>query len=275
MHQLGPAQDEDGARDVFGQDLALQQGSLCVELAQLVLLDAVDLGALRAPTTGKDTRTSHDTVGIDPVHPNTVLTEFGGAQSHLVCLVRLRRTVGDVVGPGEYRVLARDVDDVATHGLGHHHLRCGLAHQKRTARHHGLLAVPVFDRCVLEALGDREARVVHHEIDATVGEHALVDGVHDLFGRGHVHADRDGPVAAAEFLGYQLRTFEITVGNDHARAFGAQSARRRGANSRAAAGHERDARRQGLGRRHPAKLLLFEFPVLDAELLLLGDGGVG
>src|SRR3954452_2201920 len=48
------AQHEDGVGAVLRQHLALEKRPLGVELAEILLLDAVDLSALRSPTAGED-----------------------------------------------------------------------------------------------------------------------------------------------------------------------------------------------------------------------------
>ena len=52
-----------------------------------------------------------------------MLAELGCEQAHLMRLVGLGGTVGDVVGTREERVLAGDVHDVAAHALVDHRTR--------------------------------------------------------------------------------------------------------------------------------------------------------
>ena len=142
----GPTEHEDGVGDVLRQHLALEQGALGVELAEVLLLDAVDRGALGAPAAGEDAGALDHAVGVDAVDLDAVLAELGGQQPHLVGLVGLGRAVRDVVGPGEERVLRGDVDDVAAHLLLDQHLRRGLGDQERALGHHVVLEVPVARR---------------------------------------------------------------------------------------------------------------------------------
>ena len=51
-----PVSANDGVGDVLGQHLALEQGALGVVLAQVLLVHAVDRGALGAPAAGEDAR---------------------------------------------------------------------------------------------------------------------------------------------------------------------------------------------------------------------------
>src|SRR6184192_4298148 len=113
--QVPAGEGEDGGGDVLGEHLALEEGPLGVELAQLVLGYAVHGGALGAPPAGEDAGPAYDAVGVDAVDADAVLAQLGGEQPYLVRLVGLCRAVGDVVRPGEHRVLGGDVDDVAAH----------------------------------------------------------------------------------------------------------------------------------------------------------------
>src|SRR6476659_3300576 len=54
LAQVATDKREDRGRDMLGQDLALEQRPLRVELAELVLRDPVRPGAVRAPTLGED-----------------------------------------------------------------------------------------------------------------------------------------------------------------------------------------------------------------------------
>ena len=97
LAQVAAGQGEHRGRDVLGQDLALEQRPLGVELAELVLGDAVGPGPVGAPALGEDPRAADDAVGVDAVDPDPELAELGGEQPDLVGLVGLRRAVGDVV----------------------------------------------------------------------------------------------------------------------------------------------------------------------------------
>ena len=172
---FGTAQREDGVGAVLGQDLALEQRALGVELAEVLLVDAVDGGALRAPAAGEDAGAADDAVGVDAVDLDAVLAELGGQQPHLVGLVGLHRGVGDVVGAGEDGVLGRDVDDVAAEPLVDQHPRGGPRDEERALGHHVVLEVPVGDGGVEQRLGQRETGVVDDQVEAAEGEHRGVD----------------------------------------------------------------------------------------------------
>src|SRR5690625_1820266 len=135
--------DVDGVGDVFGEHFSCQSGALRVGGAQVFFLDAVGRGAVGAPPGGEDTRALHHAVGVDAVDLDSVFTQFDGQQAHLVGLVGLGGGVGDVVGPGEHRVLGGDVDDVSAHVLFDEDLRGGLGDQEGALGHHIVLAVPV------------------------------------------------------------------------------------------------------------------------------------
>src|SRR4029077_13680056 len=62
LTQIAAGQGEDRGRDVLGQDLALEQRSLGIELAELVLWDAVRPGPIRTPALGEDPGPADDTV---------------------------------------------------------------------------------------------------------------------------------------------------------------------------------------------------------------------
>src|SRR5690606_10630393 len=99
-----------GIRDVLGHDLALEDGAVRVELAEILFGDAVGRGTVRAPSGGEDPGAAHHAVGVDAVHADAELAQLHGQQAHLVGLVGLRGGVGDVVRAGEDRVLRGDVD---------------------------------------------------------------------------------------------------------------------------------------------------------------------
>src|SRR3954447_25952258 len=105
VRHVRTAEHEHGVGTVLGQHLALEQGALGVELAEVLLLHAVDLGTLRAPAAGEDAGALDHAVGVHAVDLDAVLAELGREQPHLVGLVGLDRGVGDVVGPGEDGVL--------------------------------------------------------------------------------------------------------------------------------------------------------------------------
>ena len=76
---------------------------------------------------------------------------------------------------GEERVLRGDVDDVAAEALVDEHARGGLRHEERALGHHVVLQVPVRLGGLQQRLGERQARIVHDEVEAAEGEHRVVD----------------------------------------------------------------------------------------------------
>ena len=191
-----------------------------------------------------------------------------------MCLVRLSRAVGDVVRPGEHRVLASDVDDVATHGLGHHDLDGGLGCEERALGHHIVLKVPVPLGRLEERLRDRQPGIVDEDVDAAVGKHASSIAARSLLGDETSAATRTAsslpPIPAATSVAEsRSRSATMTCAPSTAQAAGG-----RRADARAAAGHECDPGASGFGlairRASPPQL-----PVLDAELLGLLDRLVG
>ena len=193
-----PVRAKTAAATCSGQDLALEQRPLGVELAELVLRDAVGPGPVGAPALGEDPRAADDAVRVDAVDPDPVLAELGGEQPDLVGLVGLGRAVGDVVRAGEERVLADDVDEVAAHRLVDQDPRRLARDEERAAGHDVVLEVPVADRRLEQRLRDRQAGVVDDEVDAAEGEHGPPEGVGDLRLVGHVGDDADRDVGAAE-----------------------------------------------------------------------------
>ena len=186
-------------------------------------------------------------------------------------LVGLGRAVRHVVGAGEHGVLAGDVDDVAAHALRDHGPG-GLARdEERSTGHHVVLHVPVRHRRVQQRLGDGQAGVVHDEVDATERERRGPD--RRRHGRlvGHVDGDRDGGIRSADLGRDGGRAGCVPVGDDHAGAFGREPQGRGATDARSAAGDERDAAGQRLRLRQAGELRLFQRPILDAELLRLGD----
>src|SRR3954447_19419 len=155
LAQVAGGQGEDRRSDVLRQDLALEQRSLSVELAELVLGDTVGPGAIRSPTLREDARTTDDAIGVHAVDAYPVLAELGGEQSDLVRLVGLGRSVRDIVRAGEEGVLADDIDEVAAHRLVDEDA-CRLTRdEERSAGHHIVLEVPVTDCRLEEGLRDR------------------------------------------------------------------------------------------------------------------------
>src|SRR4051794_23852068 len=86
VREVGAAEHEHRVGDVLRQHLALEDRALRVELAEVLLLDAVDRGAVRAPAAGEDPGALHHAVGVDPVDLDAVLAELGGQQPDLVRL---------------------------------------------------------------------------------------------------------------------------------------------------------------------------------------------
>ena len=165
-----PVRANTAAATCSGQDLLLEQRPLGIELAELVLGDAVGPGAIGAPALGEDARPAHDAVGVHAVDPDPERAELGGEQPDLVGLVGLRRAVGDVVRAGEQGVLADDVDDVAAEALLDHDPGRLARDEERAAGHDVVLEVPVVDGRLEQRLRDRQAGVVDDEVDAAERE---------------------------------------------------------------------------------------------------------
>jgi hypothetical protein len=199
--EVAAGQREDGVGHVVGQHLALEQGPLGVELAQVLLLDPVDRGAGGTPAAGEDARPAHDAVGVDAVDPDLVRTELGGQQANLVGLVGLGGAVGDVVRPGEQRVLAGDVDDVAAHPLLDHDPGRLAGDQEAALGHDVVLQVPVALGGLQQRLGDGQASVVDHQVDPAKGQRRLLERRGHLGFVGDVDGHRHGDVGAAQLGG--------------------------------------------------------------------------
>ena len=84
-------------------------------------------------------------------------------------------------GPGEDRVLGRDVDDVAAEFLLDQHLRRRLGDQEGAFGHHVVLQIPIGDGGVQQRFGQRQAGVVDDQIQPAEREHRRVDS--SLHGR--------------------------------------------------------------------------------------------
>ena len=255
-----------------GSTSRFEQRALRVERAELVLGHAVDGGALRAPAAGEDAAAAHDAVGVDAVDPDAVLAELGGEQPHLVGLVGLRRAVGDVVRAGEHRVLRDDVDDVAAEALVDHRLGRGLRHEEAALGHDVVLEVPVALGGLEQRLGDRQAGVVDDRSTPPNASSVASTAASHRGRVGHVDRDADGDVVVAELGGRRLAPCRGRGRRSTTQAPSAAScARDRLADAARRAGDERDAAGVALRLRQPLQLRLLERPVLDAELLGLGD----
>src|SRR5689334_549746 len=85
--QVAAGQREDRRGNVLWEHLFLQQRALGVERAKLLLGDAVDGGALRAPAAGEDAGAADHAVRVDAVDADADRAELGGQQADLVRLV--------------------------------------------------------------------------------------------------------------------------------------------------------------------------------------------
>jgi hypothetical protein len=121
-----------------------------------------------------------------------------------------------------------------------------------------VLEVPVLFGGFQQRLGDGQAGVVDHQVQAAEREHGFLDCSGDLRFVGHVDLDADGDVGTAQFLGHLLRVLKVQVGNHYARAVGRQTGGDRLADTRRRTGHQRDAGGVGLGLGHPGELGFFE-----------------
>ena len=116
-------EEVDRLRDVLGEDAALQQAALPVELLDLVLADAVALRALLLPVPRPDARAADDRVGVHHVDPDAGLGAFEGEAAGEVQLGRLGRAVGRGPGRGHEGVLAPHEDDGSAPALPPHEAR--------------------------------------------------------------------------------------------------------------------------------------------------------
>ncbi len=199
------------------------------------------------------------------------LAELGGEEAYLVCLVRLSRAVGDVVGTGEDGVLRADVHNVSTQTLIDHRSGGRLGHEEAPLGHDVVLDVPVRFGRLQQRLGDREAGAVHQQIDAPEGENRGVHGGADVGLSGDVRCDAQGDVVAADVGGDATGPLKIEVGHDDARAPRRQGCGDGLADAAGGAGdqgHPAVVRTRG---RQAPELRLLELPVLDAEFLALVD----
>ena len=127
----------------------------------------------------------------------------------------------------------------------------------------------------MQRLGDGQARVVDHEVDAAEGQGRAGERAGDVVLAGDVSDGRDGHVGGADGLRDGLGRLRVAVGDDDAGALGGEAPRGGPADAGAAAGDQGDPALQGLGLGAAAQLGLLELPVLDAELLAFRDGRVG
>jgi hypothetical protein len=144
----------------------------------------------------------------------------------------------------------------ANEALGDHRPDRLAADEERAASHHVVLHVPVGDGGLEQRLRDREARVVHDEVDAAEGQDGRPDRRRDLCLVGDVRADTDGDVRPADLGRHGPRGVLRDVGDDDARPLGRETVRDGLADARTAAGHERDPGRQRFRLRHPLELRL-------------------
>src|ERR1700722_14478461 len=244
--EVAADEGEDGGGDVLGQYLFLQQGALGVVGAELGFVDAVDGGALGAPAAGEDAAAADHAVGVDAVDADADGAELGGEQAYLVSLVGLGGAVGDVGRAGEYAVLGDDVDDVAAHALRVQQLRGLAGDEERAARHLVVQDVPVGEGGLGQRLGDGQARVVDHQVDAAEGEGGRRERRSHLVLTGDVGAYRDRRVRRADPAGDGRGCRRVPVGDDHAGALGGKPLRGGPADAGATAGGQGAPAPQGL-----------------------------
>ncbi len=212
---------------MLGQDFALEQGPPGVVRAELVLGYPVDRGPLGTPAAGEDAGAADHAVGVDPVDPDAMLAELGGEQAHLVRLVGLGGAVGHVVRPGEHRVLAAHVHDVAAHPLGHHDPGRLAGDQEGASRHHVVLHVPVGRGGFEQRPGDGQSGVVDHEIHAAEGQGRDPERLGHAGLVGHIRGDAHGGIRGADARGHLAGRVAVPVGDHHAGSLGGQPPRGR------------------------------------------------
>ncbi len=165
-----PSSANTAAATCSGSTSVLEQRAPGVEPAELLLGHAVHLGPLGAPAAGEDARAPHHAVGVHAVDPHAVLA-------------RARRPAAGPGGPGRpwprrrRRCRARRRPRSSTRRR-----RCRPASPcatitraaSRLTRNEpraitSCWQVPVVDGRLEQRLGDRQAGVVDHEVDAAVG----------------------------------------------------------------------------------------------------------
>ena len=147
--------------------------------------------------------------------------------------------------------------------------------EQGSLRHDVVLQVPILLGGLEQRLRQRQARVVDDEVDTAERQHRLVERRLNRGLIGDVRRDADGDIGVSELCRGGLGLFEIEVGDDDAGALLREASGDRLADAAGGARDERDATGVGLRLRQTLQLRLFESPVLDAELLLIGDRRVG
>ena len=211
--------------------------------------------------------------GLMPLTRMPCSPQLGGQEPHLMRLAGLGRAVGEVVGPGHDGVLADDVEDVPAGPLGDHGRGGVLGHEEGAPGHHVVLQVPVLARwsraSALEI--DRPALLTTMSTPPKRAT-AVVDRRLDGLLVGDIGLDGDGVVAGPQRLGRRSRAASRSMS---ATTTAAPSSRRRMAMARPmpepapVTSATLPVSGFGLGRRRSLQLL--QHPVLDAELLGLGD----
>ena len=211
--------------------------------------------------------------GLTPLTRIPYCAELGGEQPDLVRLVGLRRAVGDVVRAGEEGVLADDVDEVAAHRLLDHDRGPPRA-RRGTSRGPSRRAGGPSRATVVSSSGleiDRPALLTTRSTPPNARTAAR-----------KAAATCASSVTSATTLIARVRAAELARRRASALAasMSATTTQAPSAASRwamalpmpgARAGHERDPGGQRLRLGQPAELGLLERPVLDPELLRLGD----
>ena len=260
---------------MFGQDLPLQQCPLRVVGAEVLFGHPVDGGSLGAPPAGEDAASPHDRIRVHAVDTNAVLAELGGEKANLVGLVGLGGTVGHVVRTSEHCVLRRDVHDVAAHALVDHRLCRGARDEEAALGHHVVLTVPIRFGCLEQRRRDRHPRIVDDEVDPAEREQRRLDCRVHTFGVSHVDLDPDRDIVLADLFRRSRWVRRLQIGHDHTRSLRRQPARDGPADPSGCAGHEGNASGVTGRPRQALQLRLLKRPVLNAELLGLGNRRVG
>ena len=188
-----------------------------------------------------------DRPGTHTVHADPVARVLHGRCARQVDHARLGSVVrrhADVASePGD----RRRVDDRAASEAAQQRHR-ELDAEERARQAHVEHAAPAVDRDVFETRGLGEPRVVEHDVEAAIRLDGEIERrLHAVHTRGiHLDADRT-TTGSADSVGYRGGTAAADVSDDNAGAFARESRGRRGADARAASGHDHHLRFEASG----------------------------